>query len=187
TATDKVGNTFAGTAISFILDNTAPTISSVTSPANGPYGVGQNLNFTVTFSENVTVTTSGGTPTIALTIGSTTPSASYVSGSGTTALVFRYTVVSGDNDSDGIASASPITLNGGTITDAAGNAATLTFTPPDTSGVLVDTTKPTTASVTTPASGSSFRGATVPATFSGSVADNTGGVGLAANSTTFTL
>src|SRR5262249_60861845 len=117
TATDKDGNTFTGSAVSFTLDNTAPTISSATGPANGTYGVGQNLNFTVTFSENVTVNTSGGTPTIGLTIGSTTRSASYVSGSGTTALVFRYTVVSGGNDSDGIASASPITLNGGTITE----------------------------------------------------------------------
>src|SRR5262249_21076418 len=51
----------------------------------------------------------------------------------------------------------------------------------------VETAAPIAASVTTPASGSAFRAATVPATFSGSVADNTGGVGLAANSTTFTL
>src|SRR5439155_8874469 len=51
----------------------------------------------------------------------------------------------------------------------------------------LDSTAPATASVTTPAGGSSFRPATVPASFSGSAADNTGGVGLAANSTTFTL
>ena len=35
--------------------------------------------------------------------------------------------------------------------------------------------------------GSAFRAATVPATFSGSAADNSGGAGLNANSTTFTL
>src|SRR5207237_1069881 len=51
----------------------------------------------------------------------------------------------------------------------------------------LDKTAPTTASVTTPASGSLFRAATVPATFGGSMADNTGGAGLNANSTTFTL
>ena len=51
----------------------------------------------------------------------------------------------------------------------------------------LDSTAPTTASVTTPANGSSFRVAGVPASFSGSVADNTGGAGLAANSATFTL
>src|SRR5439155_34102 len=48
-------------------------------------------------------------------------------------------------------------------------------------------TAPITASVTTPANGSAFRPATVPASFSGSAADNSGGVGLSANSTTFTL
>src|SRR5207249_3343252 len=38
-----------------------------------------------------------------------------------------------------------------------------------------------------PAGGSSFGAGAVPATFSGSAADNSGGVGLAADSTTFTL
>src|SRR5207248_2761410 len=69
-----------------------------------------------------------------------------------------------------------------TATDAVGN----TFAGTAVSFTL-DSTAPSTASVTTPAGGSSFRAATVPASFSGSVADNTGGVGLAANSTTFTL
>src|SRR5439155_1285464 len=60
-----------------------------------------------------------------------------------------------------------------TATDAVGNSftgAAVSFT--------LDTTAPATASVTTPAGGSSFRAATVPATFGGSVADNTGGGGL---------
>src|SRR5213075_3193609 len=68
-----------------------------------------------------------------------------------------------------------------TATDKAGN----TFTGTAVSFTL-DNTAPTTASVSTPANGSLFRAATVPATFSGSVADNSGGAGLAANSTTFT-
>jgi ELWxxDGT repeat protein len=72
---------------------------------------------------------------------------------GTSTLTFRYTVQSGDLDSDGIAVASPIDLNGGTITDVPGNDAVLTFTPPDTSGVLVDGVAPTITSVTGPAAG----------------------------------
>src|SRR5207248_1368514 len=67
-------------------------------------------------------------------------------------------------------------------TDQAGNPFTgtaVTFT--------LDRTAPATASVTTPAGGSTFRAASVPASFSGSVADNSGGGGLAANSATFTL
>lgn len=51
----------------------------------------------------------------------------------------------------------------------------------------VDATAPATASVTTPSGGNIFRAANAPAGFSGSAADNTGGVGLNANTTTFTL
>src|SRR5262249_9624677 len=69
-----------------------------------------------------------------------------------------------------------------TATDKDGN----TFTGTAVSFTL-DSTAPATASVTTPAAGSAFRAATVPASFSGRVADNSGGVGLAANSATFTL
>src|SRR5204863_4134429 len=69
--------------------NPPTTISSVTPPGNGTYRVGQNLDFTVNYSAIVNVT---GTPTIGLTIGATARNASYVSGTGTTALVFRYTV-----------------------------------------------------------------------------------------------
>ena len=117
----------------------APTITNVTGAADGWYRAGQNLDFTVSFSENVMVS---GTPTIRLTIGLSSRSASYLSGSGSSSLIFRYTVQAGDNDGDGIASASPVALNGGTIQDAAGNGATLTFIPPITTGVLVDTIAP---------------------------------------------
>src|ERR1051326_7269469 len=50
-----------------------------------------------------------------------------------------------------------------------------------------DCSPPTTASVTSPANGSNLRAATVPGTFSGTVADSAGGLGLNANSTTYTL
>ena len=66
-------------------------------------------------------------------------------------------------------------------TDKAGNTfsgAAISFT--------LDSTAPVTASVTTPAGGNFFSASGVP-TFSGSVADNTGGGGLSANGTTFTL
>src|SRR5205823_3923930 len=116
TATDKAGNSFTGTAVSFTLDKTAPATASVTTPTGGS-------SFRA----------------------------------GTTALQT-------------------------TATDTAGNSITGTAV-----SFQQDSTAPATASVTTPAGGSSFRPATVPASFSGSVADNAGGVGLAANSTTFTL
>ena len=128
------------------LDTTAPTISSVAAPANGTYIAGQNFNFIATFSKAVTVT---GSPSIELAIGSSTVNAVYASGSGTSSLTFQYTIVSGNADADGIVCASPITLStGATIKDAAGNDATLSFTSPTTTAVLVDGVIPAVSSMT---------------------------------------
>jgi hypothetical protein len=111
----------------------------VSRPADGSYKAGQNLDFTVTFNENVTVVTTGGTPTIGLTIGSTARNATYVAnGSTATTLLFRYTIANKESsDLDGIAVASSIALNGGTIKDAASNNAGLSFSPLNTSGVVI--------------------------------------------------
>lgn len=120
-----------------------PSITSISTPA-GSYNAGKVLSFTVNFSVPVTVT---GTPRLALTIGSTTKLATYLSGSGSSALVFTYTVAAGENDPDGIALTSPLQLNGGSIKDSLGTDSALAFALPDTSGVLVDTTPPTVSSV----------------------------------------
>ena len=138
----------------YTIDRTAPTVTSVTAPLNGTYKAGQNLDFTVNFSENVEVNTTGGTPRISLTIGSSTVYANYISGSGTAALVFRYTVASGDTDSDGIAVGTSIDLNSGTIKDTAGNDTNFTLNSVgSTDSVLVDTTAPTVLGVTVPSNG----------------------------------
>ena len=68
------------------------------------YGVGQKIQITVTFDVAVVVT---GDPEFAIRMGDTmnmivTKHAAYVRGSGTTELVFEYTVLSGDRDTDGI-------------------------------------------------------------------------------------
>ena len=96
-------------------------MASVSVPDAGVYGEGQNLDFAINFDEAVTVNSINGTPSIAVTVGNTSNTASYFSGAGSTALVFRYTVVSGDNDTDGVAvSATSISLNSGTIQDLIG-------------------------------------------------------------------
>ncbi|MDQ2075969.1 beta-propeller fold lactonase family protein [Marinimicrobium sp. ABcell2] len=119
-------------------------VTSVAVPANGTYIAGQNLNFTINTSENVTVNTGGGTPRIALTIGATTHYALYLSGSGTSALVFRYTVQTGDNDNDGIAVAAALEPNGGTLLDGTGNTLSTTLNSVgDTNAVFVNTATPT--------------------------------------------
>src|SRR5206468_3130345 len=196
-ATDLAGNTApaAGPSTSFTVDNAGSTITSVNKPANGSYKAGQNLDFTVTFNETVTVVTTGGTPTMGLTIGATARNATYVSGSGTSALLFRYTTVSGDTDSDGIAVTPSISLNGGTIKDAVGNSASLSFTAPDTSAVLVDNTAPTAVLTYSPAGSAKSGGAlTITATFNEAMAVSpavklaisavTGGTALAATTMT---
>lgn len=100
-----------------LISDHRPTSNSFTmqNPSSGYYVTGDVINFTLNFPYPVTVDTTGGTPGLALTIGSTARVASYVSGTGTKSLNFRYTVVSADNDSDGITFQS-IALNGGTLT-----------------------------------------------------------------------
>ena len=135
-----------------VTDNVAPVVSSVAVPANATYSAGQNLDFTVSTSENVTVNTGGGTPRIPLTIGATTRYASYVSGSGSNNLTFRYTVDVADLDTDGIAVGATIDDNGGTLKDVATNDLTLTLNSvASTAGVLVIST-PTITSATYDAS-----------------------------------
>ena len=69
------------------------------------------------------MTVAGGTPTLTLNDGGT---ATYTSGSGTTALTFTYTVAAGQNTP--ALAATALNLNGGTIKDGAGNAASLSLT-----------------------------------------------------------
>ena len=105
---------------------------SVTSSAgtDATYAIGDAIDITATFDEAVTVTTAGtpvAGPRVAFTVGTAVKHAVYHSGSGTTALVFRYTVTEGDGDDDGISIGEDATsLNGGTVVDAVGNAATAT-------------------------------------------------------------
>ena len=131
-----------------LVDSQGPAITLVSVPSNNTYVTGQNLNFTVDYSEIVNVT---GTPRLTLTIGSTTRYANYFSGSGSSSLVFKHTVISNDLDSNGIAMAAAVDNNAGTIQDASSNNATTALTAPTLTAVLVDAILPTISSVTAPA------------------------------------
>ncbi|MFN3731705.1 Ig-like domain-containing protein [Comamonas testosteroni] len=139
-----------------LIDGVAPTVTSVSVPANGTYVAGQNLDFTVNLSENTTVDTSGGTPRIQVTLNNgQTAWANYVSGSGSNALVFRLDVVNGQLDTNGITLGNAIDLHGATLGDGAGNdAVTALHSVGDTSGVKVDAVVPVVDSVSLPANGS---------------------------------
>jgi Ca2+-binding RTX toxin-like protein len=103
---------------------------------------GQTIDLTVHFNEAITVNTSGGSPTLAITVGSSATTATFLSASGQD-VVFRYTVQNGDLDGDGIA-LGVISLNGATISDAAGNNASLTLNNiGGLTGILVDGVAPT--------------------------------------------
>lgn len=117
-----------------IVINGDPGILSVTIPPDGISYLADGVDFTVVFSEAVTVT---GTPVINMSIGGTPVSASYVSGSGSPNLVFRY-VVGANVVGDGPVLTSPINLSGGTIKRGVGVNAGLTFTYASTTGILVD-------------------------------------------------
>ena len=118
------------------VDGDAPDLSSVAdTTGDGAYGVGETISITVTWDEAV-VTSNG-----ALTL-SNSASAAYSSGTGTTALVFTYTVAENDATSGDLS----VTAYTGTIADAAGGAAPATGTV-DLGAVTVDGDAPDFVSV----------------------------------------
>lgn len=144
---DVAGNPVAATSTpnnvpdttGILVDAIPPSISSIAVPNAATYKSGDSLGFTVNMSEAVIVT---GNPHIELLTGAV-QAAAYISGSGSSALHFSYTVQAGDNDNDGIA-IEAFSLNGGSMKDAVGNDADLTLNNVgNTSGVLIDTTAPT--------------------------------------------
>jgi hypothetical protein len=137
-ASSSAGPTNPYNASSVRVDQTAPTVASVTT-TNGNYSAAllPNLSLTVSFNESVTVT---GTPRIPITIGTSTEYASFLSMTDSKTATFRFivTIDYNDIDLDGIAVLSPLETNTGTISDLATNAMTnFTFTSPVTTGVNV--------------------------------------------------
>jgi hypothetical protein len=131
------------------VDAVNPTLTTVARPANGTYIAGSTLTFTATFSEPMLVS---GAPRIAMTIGNVTRYAGYAAGAETRELVFEYLIQPGDSDLNGIVVASTISLNGGSITDLAGNTGGLTFSPLITTGMIVDAAPPVVTRFSVPAS-----------------------------------
>ena len=129
-----VGST-ASASVTVNDDDFAVSMAFTNLPTVSTWGIGGVIELTATFPQAVTVNTTGGTPRIALNpamgypipfVAGMTPQeryASYVSGSGTRNLVFRYTVVEGDISSPSVGSPlstvsvreNALDLNGGTI------------------------------------------------------------------------
>lgn len=143
---DIAGNESVQTdALVVTLDRVQPTITAMEITATGEQNdllnVGDVVTITVTLSEAVNVS---GMPQLALNIGGIAVQADYAGGSGTSQLTFTYTIEAGQTDLNGIAiDADQLMLNGGSINDTAGNAASLTHASlTDNPAYQVDTTAP---------------------------------------------
>ena len=138
TVKDAAGNAanLAGAVTTFpgLSIDPPPLVVSVSeSPSTGNLHAGNTV--TLTLGLNDVVTVAGGVPTLTLNDGGT---ATYIGGSGTNALMFSYTVAGGQN-TVGLA-ASAVNLNGATIVDGAGNAATFSLTGLTQTGPQIHTT-----------------------------------------------
>ena len=108
-----------GAAVS--MQNEAPTIvgsPALKDPGTDGWTPNESTEVTLTFSEAVNVDTTNGTPsvTVQLSGGSEERSATYTGGSGTTELVFAYTITDADGShSSMFVKENSLTLNGGTI------------------------------------------------------------------------
>jgi predicted secreted protein len=113
-----------------------PKVNSVSSPAtNGTHKIGDVIDIGIIFDRAVDVT---GTPQLTLETGTTDRVINYVSGSGGSTLVFRYTVQAGDSTADlDYLSTAALSLNGGTIKDHSSTSnANLLLPTPGTAGSL---------------------------------------------------
>ena len=129
---DVAGNT-ATASTTLLVDTIVPEITLITSPnANGKYtdndiapANSDTISITLTFSENVVVSSSGGIPILQL---NTLPDqfAFYNQGSGTQTLTFVYKVLDGDEVTD--LDVLSLQLNGETIKDVNGNPVNLDLT-----------------------------------------------------------
>ncbi|MBN2078855.1 MAG: hypothetical protein JW838_07800 [Spirochaetes bacterium] len=103
---------------------------------DGPYVASNTVEISVQFADVVFVDTLGGTPDLLLATSPTTATALYASGDGTDTLHFEFTVQVGQNSPDlDYRNSDSLRLNGGTITDIAGNAVDRTLPAPG-SGII---------------------------------------------------
>jgi hypothetical protein len=111
-----------------VIDNTAPTVASVSSLNSGPYKIGQIVTVKIQFSEDILLS---GSPKLVLETGAEDRTVSYSSSSGANILNFNYMVQSGDNSlALNYIDVNSLRLNGAIIKDRAGNTANITLPAP---------------------------------------------------------
>ena len=104
----------------------AVTAVTVAPPDASSWPAGSEVRVTLRFTEAVTVDTTGGTPTVGLTVGGNARAAAWAGGSGTAALAFAYEAVADDGTVSAVSvTGNSLALAGGTIRDGAGRDADL--------------------------------------------------------------
>jgi hypothetical protein len=152
---------FIPSLVNVFVNNTPVTVTSVLVSADKTYLETENITFTVNTSENIDVV---GTPRIAIDIGGTPKYADYLSGTGSSVLLFQYTVETLLSDVDGISATTPIDLNLGTLKSSTLVDLDLNFVAPVLTNVLVDSQAPIVA-ITSPLEASYINAANNTATF----------------------
>jgi hypothetical protein len=160
TLTDTSGNTatltstLAAGSSGYTVDTTAPTVAFTATA--GSYASGQTLGLTATYSEPVSIS-AGGNPSVPLTLTTGTLTATDTGGAATSVTTRTFTTgtigASGTHqDIDSTLNVGTVALGSATITDAAGNALTLTPTPATVTGVTINV--PIVVTATNPSGGS---------------------------------
>jgi hypothetical protein len=111
---------------------------------NQYFGIGSNLDIILTYNENVVVTnlTPSDTPSIGVVVGLNTDEALYESGSGTSNLVFSYTVTTADSIGEVTLESNLDVSGGATITNSVGDLASNTLPDTNFGNVIVDGIQP---------------------------------------------
>ncbi|WP_343672209.1 Ig-like domain-containing protein, partial [Chitinophaga sp.] len=139
------GNTVSN-ELQVTVDTTAPVVTGVSVPADGYYHAGEELDFTVNFSEEVVLNVTTEHPYLNVVLQSGTVQAYYTGRSGNNGMNFKYTVQDGDGDEDGIGLMGAVELDNLSVKDKAGNSANVTLAGvPALGGVKVNTVHPTVA------------------------------------------
>lgn len=151
-STGTSGSSASSASVMPIAPTTGPRVTSVSVPGSGTYGVGNVLNFTVHFDTPV-ILNQAGIPQLQFRVGDYyILDARYISGSGTTDLVFSHTLGEGYN-SEGITVLPNLLFNNSTIVDANQQSYNGILTGiPVTSGIWVNTV-PNVSSVSVPSNG----------------------------------
>ena len=137
---DLAGNVYSETtSLTFFIDNSPPTITSVTAAADGSFSIGDTVTVTLNLSEVAYVS---GSVSLALILetGSTDRTIyANTSSFDTASITFTYTVQSGDVASDlSYVSSSSLSITGGTLQDTVGNDLSLSLPSPGGVGSLDD-------------------------------------------------